>query len=676
MSLNLPVKASLPGAPSSWPLPTSADRQRRIEESAARALSQLWLDAAGLPEELAERAQACLQEHCQSARQTLREPQARAVQARLAAMDAAWQAVRQVAFRPRTLAAAVQVQALADRAAQANWLRASRLAQAAWALAHQRQPQTWGRARVLLRAHGEAGEDPRLPLERFWTDLAACVVHSAVGQHDEALRAGAQALQLARAACEEDHGLLLAHAAEALARCLLAAGDAAAAVAVACEAVNALPRPGPPSLQAHALYLEVLVHAGQMTQAVQFLRQQPWLAQAAQQCDNAAAHLPQALPAAVALVRACQGRRKAATALLEALLPRLPAEPAAVWPETWWMLANAYRCLGLHAPALELLERCEAALQQGGQRPGSWLHAATQKLRAQVCEGLGELPAALHALKQTPLRRHLWTGPLRELRQQVLRLAPASAGSTRQVPFLAQVAHELRNPLFAVQGLLSLLETTELGAEQRQLLELAQRSSQLLGVLCSDLLDVSSIEAGRFELQPEPTDLAALLADVVDSLQPRARAGGLSLSWQLPCDLPPLLLCDGRRLRQVVLNLLLNGLKFTDQGSVRLEVRWQQDAPNPAALAAAPAGLLQLLVHDTGPGVSAQMQSLLFAGPARLAVGEAPPRGGAGLGLLICRQLLERMGGSIEHRNASTVGSSFIIRLPLRLPQATVLEAD
>lgn len=658
-----PLMSLNPTNPEALTPPAACPAQRQVEEAATLALQSLWLGDQVPEDELQAQSRRCLAQAGLAAGECLREQQARAVQTRLLALEAALQALRLATLNAEELQTPPRVQALADRAAQAGWWRASRLAEAAWALAHARLPQTLPRARVLLRAHGSAAEDTRAACERFWTDLALCAVFRGMGQLDEALRSGARALEIAR---QEPGQLLHAQAACVLTQCLLAAGDLTAAATVAREAMSALPRPGPASLQAHANYLLALVHAGLLSQAGQFLYRQPWLAEAAQQ-----PRLP-ALSAAVALVRACQGRTQQALELLTQA--QGPGERYAANAEALCLQANAYRCLGQHGAALERLALCESVLRQGGQRPGSWLHAAAQKLRAQLCEALEDEPAALQALKQAQPRRHVWLGELRELRQRMLCLGPLPAGGVaRQAPFLAQVAHELRNPLFGVQGMLSLLETSGLSADQRQYLELAQRSSQLLLVLCNDLLDLSSIESGRFELQPEPTDLAALFSDTVQSLQPRAQASGLSLSWQLPCGFPPLLMCDGRRLQQVLLNLLINALKFTEEGGVRLEVRWQAD---PATQGAAAAGLLQLLVHDTGPGVSAQMQSALFAGPARLAVADAAPRAGAGLGLLICRQLLERMGGSIEHQSALTVGSCFVVSLPLRIARRALSELD
>lgn len=629
---------------------------RPREEDCALALARLWLDEAATLAALRDEAQACLAD--------ARAQLSASATARLAGLAAAFEAVHLAALSPELPETARRIQALADQPELAHSPRAARLLQAAWALTHLHLPQTLPRSRSLLQAQGPAADDPRPVLERCWTDIALCAVHSSMGQHDAALASGAQALEMARAC---GHALLLAQAGQALVRCFLAAGDQAAAVGLAHDVMAALPRPGPPSLQAHTQHLLALVQAGRLTQAGQCLDQQAWLAEAALVPGRAQ------LRAAVALVRACQGRTDQALALLEPCEAAADAEGggttgAAPFVRDALLLAlqaDACRCLGLFERARRSLDEGLAMLQLQGLRPTGPQRAYLQRVLGQVCEALGDLPAALRALKQAQAAVHIWSAEGRHARQQVLqRLTPSRGALAQQPQFLALVVHELRNPLFGVQGMLSLMEGSGLTGEQQQHLGLAQRSAQLMLALCNDLLDLASIEAGRFDLQPEPVELASLLADTVQSLQPQAQARQLALSLQLPAGLPPRLLCDGRRLQQVLFNLLINALKFTDQGSVRLEARWQPEQAAPPTATPA-SGLLRLLVHDTGPGLSPQVQARLFAGPARFAVAGEPARAGAGLGLLICRQLLELMGGSIEHRNAHPVGSSFIVTLPL-----------
>ena len=230
----------------------------------------------------------------------------------------------------------------------------------------------------------------------------------------------------------------------------------------------------------------------------------------------------------------------------------------------------------------------------------------------------------------------------------------AQQASEAKSAFLADLGHELRTPLTGVLGMTELMLKAPLDDAQRRRAETVMRAGQHLLRLVNDTLDLARIEAGRLLLQDEPFDLPALALDVGQLLRPTAEAKGLEFTVQLAPGLPPRVRGDEARLRQILLNLGGNAIKFTEKGQVTL------------ALRPLPGGGAQFDVTDTGIGLDEAQQRRLFQ-RFEQAEGDTTQRrfGGAGLGLAISRELARAMGGELTLRSAKGEGSCFSVRLPL-----------
>ncbi len=232
----------------------------------------------------------------------------------------------------------------------------------------------------------------------------------------------------------------------------------------------------------------------------------------------------------------------------------------------------------------------------------------------------------------------------------------AEQASAAKTQFLATLSHEIRTPMTGVIGMAELLLATPLSPAQHEYTEAVQRSGGLLLKLLNDTLDLARIEAGRLELEPVAFELRRLIDDVVRLERARAQAKGLVLEWQVAEAVPRQLLGDAMRIKQILLNLLSNALKFTEHGGVALRVQWED-------------GQLRVSVSDTGPGIPEASQARLFQ---RFEQDDGPQRrAGSGLGLAICRELVAMMGGSIELVSRLGQGSTFHVRLPLAVVEAS-----
>jgi signal transduction histidine kinase/FixJ family two-component response regulator/HPt (histidine-containing phosphotransfer) domain-containing protein len=240
--------------------------------------------------------------------------------------------------------------------------------------------------------------------------------------------------------------------------------------------------------------------------------------------------------------------------------------------------------------------------------------------------------------------------------------ALADAASRAKSEFVAQVSHEIRNPMNSLLGMAELLADTPLTPEQRRYVETFRTSGLTLFKLINDLLDLSKIEAGRLELSPTVFSLPELLAEVQALMQPQAAHKGLAWSVQLDPALGPGVACDRQRLQQVLVNLAGNALKFTTQGGITIGVR--RDARD--------VELLQFTVVDTGIGIAASKHEAIFEPYAQGDGGATLTHGGTGLGLSISKRLIEMMGGAIRVDSAPGMGATFAfsVRAPQRVLEA------
>lgn len=224
-----------------------------------------------------------------------------------------------------------------------------------------------------------------------------------------------------------------------------------------------------------------------------------------------------------------------------------------------------------------------------------------------------------------------------------------------QGQFLANVSHELRTPLHGVIGMTQVLQTTPLTPEQRDFVATIRASGEGLLALVNDLLDLSKLEAGQMALELRPFALRAWLAQTLDIVAPQAREQGLVLALDVAEDAPAQVVADPHRLRQVLLNLLGNAVKFTERGEVVLRAQVES---RPAA-GRGPV-MLRFSVSDTGVGISQDLVAQLFQ-PFRQADPSISRRyGGTGLGLAISKHLCELMGGTIHVDSVPGQGTSFV----------------
>ncbi|MFC4472686.1 response regulator [Streptomyces xiangluensis] len=318
-------------------------------------------------------------------------------------------------------------------------------------------------------------------------------------------------------------------------------------------------------------------------------------------------------------------------------------------------------------------ERYRAAHTAGLQRvlAGGEAHVLGRRVELEALHRDGhEIPVELEVWPLKSAKARCFNAFVRDISERkqagaVLAEArdQAIAASQAKSQFVASMSHEIRTPMNGVIGLSNLLLDTALDAEQRRYAEGIQAAGSALLSLINDILDFSKLEAGKLELDEIAFSPQSLVEEVASLMAQTPQAQGLELLSDCHPDLPATVLGDAGRLRQVLLNLASNAVKFTESGEVVLRARPAADRPS-----AASTPLLRFEVSDTGIGIAEADQERMFDAFSQADASTTRRYGGTGLGLAICRRLTETMGGSIGVTSRLGQGSTFYFTVPARTP--------
>ena len=244
----------------------------------------------------------------------------------------------------------------------------------------------------------------------------------------------------------------------------------------------------------------------------------------------------------------------------------------------------------------------------------------------------------------------------------------AEAANQAKSQFLANMSHEIRTPMNGIMGMIELLGNTELTERQKEYADLAYNSADTLLVLLNDILDLSKVEAGKLELESIPFALRDTLGDTLQTLAVRASEKGLELTYRIAPEVPDDLIGDPIRLRQVVVNLVGNAIKFTERGNVDIDVDLIEMREEDAKM--------RFEVRDTGIGIPVQVQQQIFSAFDQADSSTTRQYGGTGLGLTISAQLVELMGGKLDVKSEPDKGSVFFFEANFSRRTSGVLYRD
>ena len=324
-----------------------------------------------------------------------------------------------------------------------------------------------------------------------------------------------------------------------------------------------------------------------------------------------------------------------------------------------------------------LLVQPVVLIQAGAMRSGAAMAGLTLAVLG-TCFGLREAGAMPVLVPEPPLgpsqvllavagsialvATAVWMGVRwrRELLQELDALRASAEEATRvKSRFIANISHEIRTPLNGIVGAAELLRLSTLDAGQAHAAQIVDHSAQALLAVVNDVLDFSKLEAGRVEIERIALDPAALVYDTAETFGGQAHARGVELWAHAAADVPVQIHSDLVRLRQILHNLASNALKFTESGEIRIEL-----TVRPAS-ASDPVAQLRFAVRDTGIGLDVAQQARLFRAFTQADISTTRRFGGTGLGLVICRELTQLMGGRLELDSAPGAGSTFALLLPL-----------